>query len=91
MPPVNYNNELSIYRISRSRIVLHFTPDAYNQLKGKSIDKKASIVIKPTSGLGARQLIVRNAKVQHRSNQAFLLKYPLPFIPSRVSECKFRF
>ena len=66
-------------------VVLHFTPDAFNHLKGKSIDKKATFVIKPTSGLGARQLIVRSAKVKHRSNQAILLKYPLPFIPSRVT------
>ena len=44
-------------------VVLHFTPDAYNHLKGKSIDKKASFVIKPTRGFGLRQLIVRRYSI----------------------------
>ena len=68
------------------KVFLYFTPDAYN-LQGKSFDKKTTFEIKPNTGLSSRQLIIRSAKIQHRSNQAFLFKYQLPFIPSRVSEC----
>ena len=63
-------------------VILHFTPDAYNHLQDKSIDKKAPFEIKPTRGSGERKLMVRSAKVQHRSYQAFSLKYQVPFIPS---------